>query len=166
MQKTVVGVVEKPLDAQRIIDELVQNCLCDRSNISVMLRDPAALGSEVAATVTKAVDTTVAAANSVLGGIFGGVEAVSRSIPGGGMLRGVGALGVALANAGLGTAAGVAKALVEAGVSKEHASRYGQAFERGGILIAVQAKTDGIARCAHEVLMKHGALMSEAGAAH
>jgi hypothetical protein len=159
----VFGVVQKPVEAQRIVEQLVQHCLCDRSDISVMLRDSAQTSNSqaLASTVTKAVDTTAAAAASVFGGVFAGMNAISRAIPGGGMLRAVGAVGDALVNAGLGTAAGVTKALVEAGLPKEHAKYYGDAFERGGILIRVEAKTDSIGMCARKIMMQHGAVAPE-----
>ena len=48
MAQTVAGVVEKPVDAQRLIDELVRDCLCDRADISVIARDAARASAEKA----------------------------------------------------------------------------------------------------------------------
>ncbi len=161
MATTVAGIVEKPADAQRIIDELQSSCLCERADISLMHRDAA----QVSTAVKTAVESSAAAASSVVNAIFAGVNAVSRSLPGGGMLRAVGSFGAALANAGLDAGAGLAKALVDAGVPKGDAQRYGEAMNRGGILILVQPRTDKMAQCARTVLMKHGAVEPESRAA-
>jgi hypothetical protein len=162
MAKTIAGVVAKPVDAQRLIDELVHDCLCDRADISLMVRDGAGWWtreqSETAAGLKHAVDTSAAGARSLVSGIFEGLEAVSRVLPGGGILRLFGSLGVALANAGLATAAEVAKALVAVGIPQPEARYYGEAFERGSVLVTVQAKTDQIAQCARRLMMQHGAL--------
>ena len=161
MANTIAGIVDKPADAQRIIDELQASCLCDRADISLMHRDTAQVGGAV----KSAVDSSAAAASSMVSAIFAGVNAVSRSLPGGGVLRAVGGFGAALANAGLDAGAGLAKALVDAGVPKEQAHHYSDAMNRGGILILVQARTDKIAQCARQILMKHGALEPESRAA-
>lgn len=152
MATTIAGVVEKPVDAQRLIDELVQSCLCDRADISVVARD----SNQAAA--RDAVEETAGAAKAFVDGAWHGFEALSRSLPGGGMLRFFGSLGRRLADAGLTTAAETAKALIELGVPKGEARHYGEAFEHGGMLVTVQARTDNIARCARGVMMKHGAL--------
>lgn len=152
MATTIAGVVQKPVDAQQLIEELVRDCLCDRSDISVVARDSAS------AAARGAVDATAGAAKSFVDGVWQGFEALSRSLPGGGVLRFVGGLGRTLADAGVATAAETAKALMELGVPKGEARYYGEALEGGGMLVTVQAKTDNIARCARQVMMKHGAL--------
>jgi hypothetical protein len=161
MANTVAGIVEKPADAQRIIDELQANCLCDRSDISLMHRDTA----QVSGAVKSAVDSGAAAASSMVGAIFAGVNAVSRSLPGGGMLRAVGSFGIALANAGFDAGAGLAKALIDAGVPKDQAHQYSDAMNHGGILVVVQARTDKMAQCARQVFIKNGAIEPESRAA-
>jgi hypothetical protein len=161
MANTIAGIVERPADAQRIIDELQASCLCDRSDISLMHRDAA----QVSGAVKSAVDSGAAAASSMVSAMFAGVNAVSRSLPGGGMLRAVGSFGAALANAGLDAGAGLAKALIDAGVPQDQAHHYGDAMNRGGILILVQAKTDKMAQCARQILMKHGAVEPQSRAA-
>ena len=162
MAKTIAGVVEKPVDAQRLIEELVGQCLCDRADISVMVRDAAGWWTQQqggnAADLKRAIDTTAAGAKSLVDGLFEGLEAVSRALPGGGVLRVFGSLGVALANAGVTTAAELAKALIAVGVPQREARLYGEAFERGAMLVTVQAKTDKIAQCARRVMTQHGAL--------
>ena len=140
MAKTIAGVVEKPVDAQRLIDELVGQCLCDRADISVMVRDAAGWWTQQqggnAADLKRAIDTTAAGAKSLVDGLFEGLEAVSRALPGGEL----------------------AKALIAVGVPQREARLYGEAFERGAMLVTVQAKTDKIAQCARRVMTQHGAL--------
>ena len=161
MAQTIAGIVTKPADAQRIIDELQASCLCDRSDISLMHRDSA----QVSGAVKSAVDSSAAAASSMVSAIFAGVNAASRSLPGGGVLRAVGSFGVALAHTGLDAGAGLAKALIDAGVPKAQAHQYSDALDHGGILVMVQAKTDKMAQCARTILTKNGALEPESRAA-
>jgi hypothetical protein len=161
MVQTIAGVVERPLDAQRIVDELQKSCLCDRSDVSLMHRDSAQISGALKSTV----DSGAAAGSSLLDAIFTGVNAASRSLPGGGVLRTVGSFGAALAHVTLDAGAGLAKVLLDAGLPKDQAHRYSDAFNHGGILIVVQAKSERMAQCARQVLMKHGALEPESRAA-
>ena len=162
MTTTIAGVVDKPVDAQRLVDELVSDCLCDRSDISVMARDSVADGRRQGAeTVKKALDTNAEAAKVLIQWMSQGLESVTRSIPGGGMIRGFGSLAAKLADAGVATAAELVKALVELGVPKGEARYYGEAFESGGIVVTVQARTDNIAQCARKVMMQYGAVAQE-----
>ena len=167
MAQTVAGVVEKPVDAQRLIDELVRDCLCDRGDISVIARDAARASAEKASAraneLKGALDTSAAGVQKLFEGLLAGVEAVSRSIPGGGTLRVIGKVGVTLANAGVATAAELAKALIAVGVPAADARYYAEAFQSGGVLVTVQAKTDKSAQCAQSVMMKYGALAPEHG---
>jgi hypothetical protein len=169
MARTIAGVVERPVEAQRLIDELVSDCLCDRADISVIARDTARSSAEKASgkadELRSALDTSAEGAKTMFGGLLAGLEAVSRSIPGGGILRVIGNLGVALANAGVTTAAELAKALIAAGVPAADARYYGEAFEGGGVLVTVQAKTDQIAQCAQKVMTKYGAIAPESASA-
>lgn len=152
MATIIAGIVQKPLDAQRLIDELIQGCLCDRADISVVARD------STHGAVRDALDASAGAARSLVEGLSQGFEALSRSLPGGGMLRFFGGFGRTLADAAVAGAAGTAKVLVDLGVPKGEARHYGEAFERGGLLVTVHAKTDNIARCVRETMQRHGAL--------
>ena len=166
MTTTIAGVVEKPVDAQRLVDELVSDCLCDRSDISVMARDSVSDGRrEGAETVKKALDTNADAAKVLINWMAQGLESVTRSIPGGGMIRGFGSLAAKLADTGVTTAAGLAKALIDVGVPRGEAKHYAEAFERGGIVVTVQARTDNMAQCARKTMMKYGAGAEEAASA-
>ena len=171
MTTTIAGVVEKPVDAQRLVDELVNGCLCDRSDISVMAHDSGGDSRRQGAdTVKKAVDTNADAAKVLINWMSQGLDTVSKSLPGRGMIRGFGSLAARLADAGVITAAELAKALVDLGVPRSEARHYGEAFERGGIVVTVQARTDNIAQCARKVMMTYGATGVEssetASAAH
>ena len=166
MTTTIAGVVEKPVDAQRLVDELVNDCLCDRSDITVMARDSVTDGRRQGAeTVKKALDTNADAAKVLINWMSQGLESVTRSIPGGGMIRGFGSLASRLADAGVTTAAELAKALVDLGVPRGEARQYAEAFERGGIVVTVQARTENIATCARKVMMAYGAVPEEAASA-
>lgn len=165
MTTTIAGVVEKPVDAQRLVDELVSDCLCDRTDISVMARESVTgRGRQGAETVKKALDTNAEAAKVLINWLSHGLESVTKSLPGGGMIRGFGSLAARLADTGVTTAAGLAKALVDLGVPRGEAARYGEAFERGGIVVTVQARTDNMAQCARSVMMKYGATGVDAAA--
>jgi len=153
MAKTIAGAVAKPVDAQRLIDDLVHDCLCDRGDISVMVRDSAGWWTQ-----KRAIDTTASGAKSLVDGLFEGLEALSRALPGGGVLRVFGSLGVALANAGVSGAAELARSLVGVGIAPTEARYYGEAFARGAMLVIVQAETDRIAQCARQVMTRHAAL--------
>ena len=145
MARLIAGVVEKPVDAQRLIDELVSDCLCDREDISVIARDPASSPAGKGARreeFKQAVDQSAEGARTMFGGLLAGLETVSRAIPGGGILRVVGNLGIALANTGVTTAAELAKALAGAGLPAAEARFYADAFHGGGVLVTVTAKTD------------------------
>lgn len=165
MKTTIAGVVEKPVDAQQLVNELVESCRCDRSDISVVARDALRESRRQGAeTVKKALDTNADAARTLIGWMSEGIQAATRSLPGGGMIRTFGSLGAQLADAGVGTAAELAKALVALGVPSGEARYYGEAFENGGILVTVEARTENIAKCARGVMMKYAAVADEAAA--
>ena len=49
MRQALTGLVEKPVDAQRIIDELTTRCLCDRSDISLIAQESGGQPARMAA---------------------------------------------------------------------------------------------------------------------
>ena len=160
----IAGVVQKPVDAQRLIDELTRDCLCDRGDISLLTRS-SPQASKATATVKEGIDEGVNAAKTIVDGLFQGFESVSRSVPGGGLLRAFGSMGVTVVNAGVSTAGELAKALTDIGVPKGDARFYGDAFERGEVVVTVNAKIDQMAQCARKVMMKYGAVAPERRAA-
>jgi hypothetical protein len=160
---TIAGVVHKPVEAQRLIDELTRDCLCDRRDISILTRSPAT--TKATNTVKDGINEGVHAAKTIVDGLFQGFESVSRSMPGGGILRAFGSMGVTVVNAGVSTAGELAKMLMDVGVPKGDAQFYGQAFERGEMVVTVNAKTDQMAQCARTVMMKYGAVAPDTRAA-
>jgi hypothetical protein len=159
MASTLFAVVDKPADAQYIIDELTQSCLCDRSDIGLMTRNAGGTvgGGSSGSSAASIVNDMSESAQSVLEGMFKAANAMSRALPGGGLLRSAGNLAQPLLQAGLGTATELAKALVGAGAPPNDARDLGQAFEQGGVLISISCKTDQMERCARKVLSKYGA---------
>lgn len=160
---TIAGVVQKPVEAQRLIDELTRDCLCDRGDISILTRSPET--AKATNTVKDGINEGVHAAKTIVDGLFQGFQSASRSMPGGGILRAFGSMGVTVVNAGVSTAGELAKALMDIGVPKGDAQFYGQAFERGEMVVTVNAKSEQMAQCARTVMMKYGAVAPENRAA-
>ena len=161
MRQTITGLVEKPVDAQRIIDELTSRCLADRSDITLISEEGAGHASGRLSQAVQAagqVAGAAAAATAATGNAaIDLASAVARNIPGFGVLRAVGGLGANFSRAILGTAEDVAKAFVGFGIEQNLARSYADALREGSILIVVDAKTENIARCARQVMATHGA---------
>lgn len=165
MTQTITGLVEKPVDAQRIIEELTTSCLSDRSDISIIAHESTGAASGTFAHAAQAAGQVAGAATaaaSAAGSAFTGLaSAVTRHVPGFGVLNAAGKLGAKLSGAALGTAEDVAKAFVDLGVRQGLAANYADALREGRILIVVDAKTDNMARCARKVMATHGAVTPE-----
>ncbi len=165
MAKVLACVVERPVDAQRLIEELTRECMCDRRDISVLARDQENWVAEAATKAAGGLKGAVGSGAQAIGSLFKALaesaEPVSR-VPGGAMLRASGDFGVQLVTTGAGTAAEIANALIDAGVPKAEAGRYGRDLERGGILITVEAKTEKSAQCIRKVMAAHGAVATQA----
>jgi hypothetical protein len=170
MNYTVAGLVDKPVEAQAVIDDLTGLCLCDRSDISLIARDhpgQAALpvGDAVRATGQVAAAAGTAGAKS-LGALLGlGSAIVSRKVSGFGVLSAVGQAGATLSKIALETAQDVGKALLDFGVDQHLARGYADAVGKGSILILVNAKTQKIADCARQVMRTRGAAAPDARSA-
>jgi hypothetical protein len=165
MTHTITGIVDKPVAAQRIIEELTTTCLSDRSDISVVAKEgtvhvPGAMAqsAKAAGQVAGAASEAAAAAGSVLAGF---ASAVTRHVPGFGVLSAFGHLGAKLSSAALGSTQELAKAFVDLGVRQGLANQYADALREGRILIVVDAKTENMARCARQVMATHGAVTPE-----
>jgi hypothetical protein len=169
MRHTVTGLVEKPVDAQRIIDELTTRCLSDRSDISLIAQDSAGQGSGTASGAARAAGQVASAAGtaaaSTVSSLFEFAAAATRQLPGFGVLKAFGQLGTMLSRTALSTAEDLTKAFVDFGIERDLARRYADALKKGSILIVVDAKTDNMARCARQVLTTHGATVPETRAA-
>ena len=170
MEHILTGLADRPLDAQVVIGELIEQCLCDRSDISLLAGEDAgalsgapAKAASVAGQLASAAAGTAAAA---LSGLLGTTSsAASRRISGFGVLNAVGELGTTLARATLTTSADLARALADFGVDARLAQDYSEALKSGKILIIVRARTDNMAQCARKVMATRGVL-TEGSAAH
>lgn len=174
MEHTVTGLADKPLDAQLVIGDLVDQCLCDRSDISLMAGEHAdtlsgalsgapAKAASVAGQLASAAAST---ATTALTGLLGAASsATSQRTSGLGVLNAVGELGTMLARTTLNTSADLAKALAAFGLDAGRAREYSEALKDGKILIIVRAKTDKSEQCARKVMATRGVL-AEASQAH
>ena len=156
MRHTITGLVSKPAEAQRIIDELTSRCLSDRADISLVAQGNSGHVSQVLAGVARAagqVAGAVGAAAAATGSAaMGFASAVSRDVPGLGVLSIAGRLGGSLAWTALATVEDLAKAFVDYGIEQSLARNYAEALRQGDILIVVDAKTDAMAQCARQVM--------------
>src|SRR5436190_21200853 len=98
MAQTIAGIVEKPVDAQRLIDELVRDCLCDRADISVIARSTTEKASARADEPKGALDTSADGMHMVFDGFVAGIVAAVHSSPGRGTGRGIRKLGATVAH--------------------------------------------------------------------
>ena len=168
MATTLIGTVDKPVDAQNIIEELVSSCRCDRSHISLLTRDEAAAAKPSDA-VREAADHAAKATQSAgeaLAALWGaGTQFMTRAVPGFGAIKAVGPFGSTLLKTGFDAGATLAKALLDAGIPESEARRAAHALEQGGIVITVHAQSENAARCAEGVLHRHGAVVQQPRAA-
>jgi hypothetical protein len=165
MRHTVTGLVEKPIEAQRIIDELMSRCLSDRSDISLIAQDTAGMGAGVTRTAGQLASAAGMAAKQTVSELFKFATETSRQVPGFGVLKAFGQLGAMLSRRALATAEDVAKAFADFGIEHDLARKYADALKQGQVLIIVDAKTDNMAQCARQVLATHGTVSPESRAA-
>jgi len=174
MEHTLTGLADRPLDAQLVIGDLVEQCLCDRSDISLMagehadtlsgaLSGASAKAASVAGQVASAAASTAATALSSLLGTA--ASATSRRISGVGVLNAVGELGTMLARSTLTTSADVAKALADFGLDARLAGEYSEALKSGKILMIVRTRSDKMEQCARKIMATRGVL-AEASQTH
>jgi hypothetical protein len=165
MRHTVTGLVEKPVEAQQIIDELMARCLSDRSDISLIAQDDAGQASRLFAGAVHAAGQVAGAAGTAAAATGSAAmefaSAVTREVPGFGVLRAIGRLGASLSRTALATAEDLAKTLVDFGFEQSLAQSYADALREGRILIVVDAKTENMARCARQVMAARGAVMPD-----
>jgi hypothetical protein len=162
MQRMISGIVEKPVDAQKLIDELTTQCLCDRADIGVMsgpgaaaIPQPEAM-SRIASGAGQAAGAAMNAAATLFNGLLGAAATVvSKPVSGVGMLTAAGQLANALSKSAFTGVDGLAKGLNEVGVAQDVARRHAEALQRGAILVVVHAKTENQAQRAQQVFAAH-----------
>jgi hypothetical protein len=170
MDHTVTGLADKPLDAQLVIGDLVDLCLCNRSDISLMAGEQAAAASgmpaQMASVAGQLATAAGGAAATALGGILGAASSVvSRRFSGVGILNAAGELGALLARTAAGTSADLTRTLTDFGLEQRLAQHYSEALHSGKILIVVRARGEKIHQCVRQVMATRGVL-AEASPAH
>jgi uncharacterized protein (TIGR02271 family) len=139
---TVVGLFQDQPTAEAAIRRLLAAGFTDQQ-IGVAVRDRERQQALTDTTGTQAAEdaTKGAVGGGVVGGVIGLLAGVGAlAIPGIGPIIAGGALASTLAGAGIGAAAGgLLGALVGMGVPEDEARHFEQGFQRGGILVTVQA---------------------------
>lgn len=169
MHQIVSGLVSRPAEAQRIIDELVSGCACDRSDIGLLAGGSA---GQLSSSVVRGMQATGHAAATVgnamadtLRDLLGAAaDGASRSTSMFGTLSAAGKLAALVSRNALDTVAELSRALVDFGMQESLALEYAQALRDGNILVVVRARSDAMAQCARGVLASHGATVAEAPA--
>jgi len=149
--KTVVGLFENYMDADRAVSELNARGF-GRNEVSVAARDNAVrdriagkTGDERAVAESAGAGAIGGATIGGLGGLLVGLGALA--IPGIGPVVAAGTLatvlGTTAAGAGIGAAAGgIIGALVGMGIPEDDATFYAEGVKRGGVLVTVQTNDD------------------------
>jgi len=144
MKKSVIGIVETQIQAERIVEQLQQRGV-PSGDISVLFPDKRGSKDFAHEHHTKAPEGAVAgvSAGGVIGGTFGLLAGIGAlAIPGVGPLIAAGPLMATLSGAAAGAAVGgIAGGLIGLGVPEFEAKSYEGKIKNGNILIAVH--TDG-----------------------
>jgi uncharacterized membrane protein len=142
--KTVVALFDNFADAQRVVQELVDEGI-NRDRVSLIAGDAEgryAADLDRNRTVSSEADdsTEGAATGAVIGGIGGALIGIGAlAIPGIGPVVAAGPLIAGLIGAGVGAAVGgLVGALIDAGVPEDHAGYYVEGVRRGSTLVAVE----------------------------
>jgi uncharacterized protein (TIGR02271 family) len=164
-QATVVGLFNDQPAAERGIQALKAGGFTEKQ-IGVAVRDKGQQQDLTENTGTQAAEgaATGAVGGGVLGGVVGLLAGVGAlAIPGIGPIIAGGALASTLAGAGIGAAAGgLIGALAGMGVPEEDARHFEQGFQRGGVLVTVDAGADALR--ARQILLGAGADLGPAQA--
>lgn len=166
MAKTVVGLMDTHQEAASVVEDLTQQCGCDRSDIGIAARGSQSEVTGGAGVSGDRSDDAAsgalkgAGAGAALGGVLGFVAgAASLAIPGVGPIIAAGPIASALAGAGMGAVAGgLIGGLTKLGVPEDEAHYYAEGVKRGGTLVTVHARDDDAAECAARVMKGHGAV--------
>src|SRR6187402_1475051 len=145
MKKSVIGIVETQIQAERIVDQLQQAGVAS-GDISVLFPDKRGSKDFAHEHNTKAPEGAVVGggAGGVVGGTLGLLAGIGAlAIPGVGPLIAAGPLLATLSGAAAGAAAGgIAGGLIGLGIPELEAKRFENRIAEGNILISVLA-TDG-----------------------
>jgi hypothetical protein len=163
---TVVAVFHDRDDAQDAINAM-RDAGFRADDISILARDRDVSGQLADDTGTEAAAgaATGALAGGLLGGVAGWLVGIGAlAIPGVGPIIAAGPIAAALGGAALGAAGGgVIGALTGAGVPEDEARYYDEEFQRGGIVVTVQAR--GRYDEARRILHEYGGMDATRGTA-
>ncbi len=160
MKKSVIGIVETQIQAERIVDQLQAGGVSS-SDISVLFPDKRGSKDFAYEHNTKAPEGAVAGigAGGVVGGTLGLLAGIGAlAIPGVGPLIAAGPIMATLSGVAAGAAVGgVAGALIGLGVPEFEAKTYEGKIRGGNILIAVHSENSETQKRTKQVLESNGA---------
>jgi hypothetical protein len=160
MKKSVIGIVETQIQAERIVDQLQQSGVSS-GDVSVLFPDKRGTKDFAHEHNTKAPEGAIAGvgAGGVLGGTLGLLAGIGAlAIPGVGPLIAAGPLMATLSGAAAGAAVGgVAGGLIGLGVPEFEAKSYEGKIRNGNILIAVHTDNGDAEKRAKQIFEANNA---------
>lgn len=160
MKKSVIGIVETQIQAERIVEQLQQRGVAS-GDISVLFPDKRGTKDFAFEHNTKAPEGAVAgvSAGGVIGGTLGLLAGIGAlAIPGVGPLIAAGPLMATLSGAAAGAAVGgITGALIGMGVPEFEAKSYEGKIRSGNILIAVHTDNSETEKGAKQTFEANGA---------
>ena len=160
MKKSVIGIVETQIQAERIVDQLQERGIAS-GDISVLFPDKRGSKDFAYEHNTKAPEGAVAGigAGGVIGGTLGLLAGIGAlAIPGVGPLIAAGPIRATLSGVAAGAAVGgVAGALIGLGVPEFEAKSYEGKVRGGNLLIAVHTDNSETEKRTKEIFTSNGA---------
>jgi len=160
MKKSVIGIVETQIQAERIVEELQQRGVSS-NDVSVLFPDKRGTKDFAHEHNTKAPEGAVAGvgAGGVIGGTLGLLAGIGAlAIPGVGPLIAAGPLMATLSGAAAGAAVGgIAGGLIGMGVPEYEAKSYEGKIRSGNILIAVHTDDGDAEKRTKQIFESNGA---------
>jgi len=160
MKKSVIGIVETQIQAERMVDQLQQRGIAS-GDISVLFPDKRGTKDFAHEHHTKAPEGAIAGvgAGGVIGGTLGLLAGIGAlAIPGVGPLIAAGPLMATLSGAAAGaTVGGIAGGLIGLGVPEFEAKSYEGKIRNGNILIAVHTDDSDSEKRAKQIFESNGA---------
>jgi len=160
MKKSVIGIVETQIQAERVVDQLQQSGV-PSGDISALFPDKRGTKDFAHEHNTKAPEGAVAGvgAGGVLGGTLGLLAGIGAlAIPGVGPLIAAGPLMATLSGAAAGAAVGgITGGLIGLGIPEYEAKTYEGKIRNGNILLAVHTENSETEKRAKQVFEANGA---------
>ena len=150
MAKTVVGLLENPEEARKVVEELRHSGF-RKKDIGLVVKD---VPEEFKAVMK---DMGKGGAIGALAGLV--LAATTAIVPGLGPLLVAGPAAALVAGAAYGGLAGsIIGGLISKGVPEDDAHAYAEGVRRGGALVTVRAENDEQIERAVEIMQRHGAV--------